>query len=52
MIRFIIGWIMLFGSVGSLDIGGNLFMGISLALSGIAFILWALPKLMAEWELI
>ena len=45
MIRFFVGFLLVFGAVGGLDADQSLLACTALALVGLALMAWALPKL-------
>ena len=45
MIRFIVGFLLVFGAVGGLDAGNDLLPCVALALAGLGLMFWALPKI-------
>lgn len=45
MIRFFIGFFLVFGAVGGLDNDQNLWQCLALAIVGLGLMFWALPKI-------
>ena len=45
MIRFFIGFLLVFGAVGGLDNNAPIMQCLALAVAGLGLMLWALPKI-------